>query len=136
MAGTRNLRPATPGNLLALRHGATSESQIGPLAANQKRRLLRQIGLRASDLDSLGRALLTNWARAASALALMDSYAAEHGWLDAKGNPRGFARLYVSMLNAERLAIGKLEAHLRARRTDPVVELNRYLDAKAAARGA
>ncbi len=130
MAGTRNLRPAQPGNVLALKHGATSESQIGPLAANQKRRLLRQIGLRASDLDSLGRALLTNWARAASALALMDAYAAEHGWLDAKGNPRGFAKLYVSLLNSERLAIGKLEAHLRARSTDAVADLDAYLHDK------
>ncbi|MEP6977620.1 MAG: hypothetical protein ABI948_06165 [Thermoleophilia bacterium] len=56
-----------------------------------------------------------NWSRAAAALALMDEYAAEHGWLDGKGNPRGFARLYVSMLNAERLALARLDEHFRAR---------------------
>jgi hypothetical protein len=127
-ASLANLKPAQAGNTLALRHGATSDRQIGREAANQKRRILRQIGLRARDLDSLGRALLANWARAAAALALMDAYAAEHGWLDNEGNPRGFARLYVSMLNAERLALTKLEGHLRSRATDPEEDLQRWLD--------
>ena len=61
----------------------------------------------------------------------MDTFAAEHGWLDEQGEPRGFAKLYVSMLNAERLAIGKLEAHLRARSTDAVADLQQYLDGKS-----
>ncbi len=39
----------------------------------------------------------------------MDADAQEHGRLDAAGRPRGFVRLYVSMLNAERLALGRLE---------------------------
>jgi hypothetical protein len=45
----------------------------------------------------------------------MDSYAAEHGWLKPDGKLRGFARLYVSMLNAERLALAYLRHHVRAR---------------------
>ena len=121
--------PAPPGNALALKHGATSERQIVPVAARQKRRLLRQIGLRQSDLDGIGRGLLANWARAAAALALMDAFASEHGWLDAKGEPRGFARLYVSMLNAERLALAKLEDHVRARHRDAGAALRDYLAA-------
>jgi len=114
--------PAPKGNVLALRHGATSESQIGPRATVERRRLLRQIGVRQADLDSLGRALLTNWSRAAAALALMDAYASENGWLDEKGNPRGFAKLYVSVLNAERLAIRALGDYLRER-TEPSIVL-------------
>ncbi len=121
--------PAPRANTNAVTHAATSPRLIGRAAANQKRRLLRQNGLRKSDLDALGRALLTNWSRAAAALALMDAYASEHGWLDEKGEPRGFARLYVSMLNAERLAIGKLETHLRARSTDPQVALTTWIEA-------
>ena len=121
--------PAPSGNQLAVRHGAHSERQIGPRAAHHKRRLLRQIGLRASDLDGIGRGLLTNWARAAAALALMDAYAAQHGWLDDGGNPRGFTRLYVGLLNAERLALARLEQHVRARDRDAGAALRDYVDA-------
>jgi hypothetical protein len=37
------------GNTLSLHHGATSERQIRPLARNPRRRVLRQIGIRAGD---------------------------------------------------------------------------------------
>jgi hypothetical protein len=118
-------------------HGATSDRQIVRRATVEKRRVLRQIGLRQDELESLGRALLQNWARCAAALYLMDRYAEEHGWLDEEGNPRGFARLYVSMLNAERLALGKLGDYLRARpRADPFDELNRHLAAMREGRDA
>jgi hypothetical protein len=103
------------GNAAALTHGATSERQIVHRGTVEKRKLLRQIGLRQDDLESVGRALLTNWSRAAAALHLMDDYAAREGWLDRDGQPRGFARLYVSLLNSERLALKALSDHLRAR---------------------
>lgn len=77
--------------------------------------MLRQLNQKRADLDSVGRALLTNWARAAAALHLMDEYAEQNGWLDAEGQPRGFARMYVSMLNAERLALRALGDQLRDR---------------------
>jgi hypothetical protein len=85
-------------------HGATNERQIVQRTTIEKRRLLRQIGLRESDLESVGRALLTNWARAAAALRLMDAYGQEHGWLKPDGEPRGFAKLYsrCSMPSASR----------------------------------
>lgn len=120
--------PAPRGNVIALKHGATSDRQIGRRATVEKRRLLRQLGLRQSDLSSIGRALLTNWARAAAALSLMDGYAEGAGWIDEDGDSRGFARLYVSMLNAERLALRALEEHLRPRERDPLGDLHRYLD--------
>jgi hypothetical protein len=108
-------------------HGARSERQIVHRATVEKRRLLRQIGLRQADLESVGRALLQNWARAAAALTLMDEYAAHVGWLDDEGEPRGFTRLYVSMLNAERLALGKLGDHIRADPRDPFAALEAHL---------
>jgi hypothetical protein len=104
-----------PRNVAAAKHLATSKRQIGHRAVVEKRKLLRQIGLRQSDLESVGQALLLNWSRAAAALHQMDDYAAREGWLDRDGQPRGFARLYVSMLNAERLALKALADHLRAR---------------------
>ena len=122
--------PFEPGNEVALRHGAQSERRIGRRATVEKRRLLRQIGLRQDDLESVGRALLLNWSRAAAALHLMDDYAAREGWLDAEGNPRGFARLYVSMLNAERHALKALSDHLRTREADPFDTLDAYLSKK------
>jgi hypothetical protein len=110
----------------ARKHGAQS-GQIVRRATVEKRRLLRQIGLRQQDLESLGRALLQNWARAAAALALMDGYAEREGWLDEHGHPRGFARLYVSLLNSERLALRALGDHLRAAEGDPWVRLADHL---------
>jgi len=120
---------ARPGNLLALRHGANSERLVRRRSVTEKRRLLRQLGMRQEDLASVGRALLQNWARAAAALALMDDYAAENGWLDETGEPHGFAKLYVSMLNSERLALRELEKHIRADGHDAAAELHRYLEA-------
>ncbi len=114
---------ARPGNTLALRHGANSDRLVQSRATVAKRRLLRQIGLRQDDLESVGRALLTNWSRAAAALSLMDEYAEHEGWLDGEGEPRGFTRLYVSMLNSERLALRELEKHIRADHRDALAVL-------------
>lgn len=108
-----------------MRHGAASEVQIVRRATVEKRRLLRQIGLAQKDLESLGRALLTNWARAAAALSLLDEYAQREGWLDDDGNQRGFTRLYVSLLNSERLALKALGEYLRSQHRDDVGELIR-----------
>jgi hypothetical protein len=124
---------AAPGNLLALKSGASSERQIVRRATVEKRRALRQIGMRERDLESVGRALLHNWARAAAALYLMDEYAARAGWLDEAGNPRGFARLYVSMLNSERLALVRLGDYLR-QRDDGDFDLSSRLAALRSAR--
>lgn len=114
------------GNQLAVVHGAKSV-QIAGRATVERRRLLRQIGLRQSDLESVGRALPVNWSRAAAALALMDDYAAREGWLKPDGEPRVLAKLYVSMLNSEWLALARLAAHLRAENRDAAGELNRYV---------
>lgn len=129
---TRELTPAEleQRGQAALKHGGSSEHQIVLRSTVEKRRLLRQLGIRQSDLASVGRALVLNWSRAAAALALMDDYAARHGWLDADGEPRGFARLYVSLLNAERLALRALADHLRDASDDPFERLSAHLAAK------
>ena len=78
---------------------------------------MRQISLRQSDLDSVGRALLLNWSRAAAALHEMDDFAEEHGWLD-DGVPRPFMKVYFTALNCERLALRAFGDHLRDTRDD------------------
>lgn len=129
MAGRENLQPAQPGNKLALKHGATSDAQIRPRAANHRRRFLRQKGLRLADIDPIGRGLLDLYARTASKLDLADAYIEAHGMLKPNGEPQPVMRLYVSLANSARLALVRLEAHLRTRTGDPVAALNSYLDA-------
>jgi hypothetical protein len=110
---------AERGNVLALRHGAYAERRVKPVATTQKRRLLRQIGLRAGDLDGLGLALLDNYARAQAKVELMDAYADHHGWLDEQGRPPEFVKTYFTALNSARLALGRFADYLKARGVEP-----------------
>jgi hypothetical protein len=96
----------------ATTHGARAPGEIRRVARVQKRRLLRQAGLRAADLDGLGMAFLDNWSRAQAKVELYDRWAAEHGWIDDEGNEPGFVRTYFAALNSARLALGKLGEHL------------------------
>lgn len=127
--GVANLRPVRPGESSpALKHGGSSSVQIGRQAAVQKRRLLRQIGLRQADLDGIGKALLLNWSRAAAALQLMDDYASQHGWLNGAGEPRPFTKIYLTVLNTEQRCLSRLEGHLRARNQEAGKALRDYLE--------
>ena len=108
-----------PENSAALRHGATTERHIRPLAANQKRRVLRQIGLSARDLDAIARGYLDLYVRLAAKIELADRYIEENGLLRADGTPQPVLATYTSWINAARLALGRLEEHLRARRDAP-----------------
>lgn len=122
MMATRN-----GGNLSALRHGVHSERTVGRTAAVQKRRLLRQIGLRASDLDGIGLGYLEGWARAQAKVELMDAWTAAHGWLGADGTPPPFVATYFAAVNSTRLALDRFSDHLKARGKAPsmVIHLQR-----------
>jgi hypothetical protein len=112
--------PARPGNQLALRHGGRSQVQIKRVARTQKRRLLRQIGLRAGDLDGVALGLLDNWARAQAKVELLDLWFAEHGLIDEQGEPRAPTKIYFVAINSARLALVRLADHLKTRgATDP-----------------
>jgi hypothetical protein len=89
----------------------------------------RQIGLRAGDLDPIGRAYLDQYARVQAKLDLADAYLGEHGMIRSDGEPQPIMRLYVSLANSARLALARLEDHLRVRRQDPGAALAAYLDA-------
>jgi hypothetical protein len=105
------------GNTVAETHGASSERRVSRGATAQKRRLLRQNGLRASDLDGLGLAHLDLAARALAKVEILDEYWADpaHGFIDARGEPHPAAKVYFAAINSARLALARLEAHLRAR---------------------
>lgn len=116
--GVENLRPFEPGNTAAMRHGAASERQIRPIAANHRRRVLRQLRLRAGDLDSIARGYLDLYCRTSAKIELLDRYFDEKGLLDGRGNPRGATKFYTSLVNSSRLALKALEGHLRERQRD------------------
>ena len=117
--------PFQNGNEAAVRHGANSPAQIVQVARGQKRRLLRQTGLRAADLDGIGLALLDNWARAQAKVELLDRWLAEHGILvEEGGEPTPPMRIYFTALNCARLAATRLAEHLRDRpETSPLALL-------------
>lgn len=113
-------RPLSPAELeqrrtVPLKHGATTERLVRPLARNQRRRLLRRFRVRASDLDPVGRALLEHYARLTAKVVLIDAYLDEVGVLDEHGQPRPCMKLYVQLHRAALSALGRLEAHLDAR---------------------
>jgi DNA mismatch repair protein MutH len=111
-----------PGNSAALRHGATIERQIRPVAANHRRRVLRRIGLSARDLDAIARGYLDLYVRLAAKIELADRYLEENGLLRPDGTPQPVLSTYTSWVNAARLALGRLEEHLRARIGQPCIE--------------
>jgi len=93
------------------------------------------MGLRAADLDSVGRGYLDLWARSAAKVELMDAWFAEHGFLRADGEPAGAAKVYFVALNVARLNLDRLEQHVRERQRDPLADLDAYLVAKTKANG-
>jgi len=96
-------------NTLSLKHGASSERQIRPVAGNHRRLVLRQIGLRASEIDPTGKAYLEHYCRLTAKFVLIDSYLDELGPLDADGAPRPCMRLYAELHRAALQALGRLE---------------------------
>jgi hypothetical protein len=119
---TTRLSPVHPN----VTHGARSESLVRSTATPQKRRLLRQVGLRVSDLDGIGIAYLDAWARAQAKVELMDRWTDAHGWLTPEGAPPPFTLVYFAALNSARLAIDKFAAHMRTRKPRVVIDLSKY----------
>jgi len=130
--GASTSSQARPGNGNALVHGGHSPAQIVHVARTQKRRWLRQAGVRAGDLDGVAQALLDNWARAQAKVELLDRYFAEAGFLDEHGEPRPAAKVYFTALNSSRLAAARLAEHVKHRQdADPFGPLADYLAEKA-----
>jgi hypothetical protein len=101
------------------RHGARSERHVTPLAANLKRNILRQIGLRASDLDAVALGHLEVYVRALSKVRLYDEWIDKHGLVDPDGSSPGFMATYFAALNSARLSLRAFEDHLKAQGGGP-----------------
>lgn len=119
--------PFEKGNTLQETHGVGIEARVVPLARNHRRRVLRQIGLRASEVDPIGRAHLDAFTRSHSKIELIDRWVEEHGLIRADGSLQPCMSLYVSLTNSARSSLKALEAHLRARGGDPVARLDGYI---------
>lgn len=126
---------AARGNTNAKRHGlyavATKSGQIGPRAANQKRRILRQIGTRRADLDPAARGYLDLLARLLAKIEIADEFIEREGMIQPDGEVQPVLRLYVSLVNSARLTLGRLEEHLRKRSRPLGAALADYLEADA-----
>jgi hypothetical protein len=103
------------GNAAALTHGATSERQIRPVAARHRRNVLRQLRLRAGDLDPIAKGYLDLYCRTTAKVDLLDRFYAEHGLIRSDGSPQPSVAFYTSLVNSARLALARLESHLHAR---------------------
>jgi hypothetical protein len=114
---------AALGNELHLLHGATSERRIRPLARNHRRRLLRQFGLRASEIDPVGKAYLELLSRTTAKIALIDQWVDEHGLIRDDGSLQPCMTAYVSLTNSSRALLAKLAEHLRVEEKDPAAVL-------------
>jgi hypothetical protein len=116
------------GHLLSTRHGASSPRQIRPVYRNARRRFLRQVGLRSSDLDQVGRAYLEHYCRLTAKVVLIDNWLDEHGGpLDENGSPRPCMLTYLRAHKAAMGALGKLERHLEVREPDAFETLYAHL---------
>jgi hypothetical protein len=101
-----------PGNEMAVLHGAFSEGHVKPVARTQRRRALRRFGIRASDLDPVGRALLAHYCALAAKAILIDAFLDEVGVVDAHGQPQPCMKVYVQLHRAALTALARLETHL------------------------
>lgn len=117
---------ALPGNRNTIKHGLASERQIRPVAARQRRNLLRQFGIRSRDLSPAAKAYLNLLARTTAKIEIADAWLAEHGMIDEQGNVAPIMRLYVSLTNSARLLTQRLETELRASGDDGE-DLSAYL---------
>ena len=113
-------------------HGARSEPTVKRAATTVKRRLLRRIGLSASDLNGVGQSYLDLFARAMAKVELMDQWQADRGggWLNDEGAAPGYTDKYLAAINTARLSLAKFDEHLVAqhKRRAPM-DLSQYRSA-------
>ena len=112
----------------SLKHGGQSERQNRPVARAQKRRLMRQLGMKIGDLDGVANGLLDNWSRAQAKVTIMDEHFAVHGFIK-DGEPVPATKIYFVALNSARLALTRFGEHMKTRRPSSD-ELNDYIDAE------
>jgi hypothetical protein len=115
-------------------HGAKSEYRLKAVAKNQKRTILRKLGVRASDLDAVSAIYVDVLARGLSKVQLLDTYYAEKGIVRADGQGEPTLGVYLSALNLVRLTTGRLSEHL-TRQGGLTESLEDYIDERYGSNG-
>jgi hypothetical protein len=115
-------------------HGARSERQVAATAKNQKRVILRRLGVRARDLDCVSAVLVDTLARYVSKAEMLDRHFAGSGVVRPDGQPEPSLALYFTALNGIRLTAERLGEHLR-RRGVSGDSLYDYIDQKYGSNG-
>jgi Phage terminase, small subunit len=93
MSGIYRWADATPGNTIALKHGAWSPRKIDPLAAE----IIEQVTNDLEWLRPCDRPALHAWARAEARIQLLSEFLAERGDLDDDGSVRPAADLLTRL---------------------------------------
>lgn len=132
-ASSRKTYPITPAVIeqrrnAATRHGLRSEYKLRATAKNQKRTLLRKLGVRASDLDAVSAVYVDVMARGLSKVQLLDTYYAEHGIVREDGQGEPTLSVYLSALNVVRLTAARLSEHLVQQGGFPTESLESYIE--------
>lgn len=112
----------------ATRHGLRSEYKLRATAKNQKRTILRKLGVAARDLDAVSAIYVDVMARGLAKAQLLDTYYAEHGIVREDGQGEPTLSIYLSALNLVRLTAGRLSEHLSRRGGLPTESLDSYID--------
>jgi hypothetical protein len=97
------------GNRLAVKDGGHSPQLLERTARDVERRFLGDAGLKREDLGTLEVAYFTDWVRAHSKVARMDS---RTEWLDDEGNLPSFARTHwLTAVNTGRRNLDSIAKH-------------------------
>lgn len=118
---------ARPGNVNAVSHGARSDRAVTRRAGYEKQRLTQRLGIRQSELAPPLRYRFDEWAKAQALVWLYDQWIAEHGALDAEGQPPAFSATHQAARNSASRLFAKVEADLleaaKAKSGDPIAGL-------------
>jgi hypothetical protein len=110
-------------------HGVRSDAHVRDVARAQKRRILRRLGMRASDLDAISAVFVDVLARSLAKVVMLDAYYAERGIVRSDGQGEPTLAIYMSALNQAGLTAVKLAEHM-SRQGVTGDDLHDYIDAE------
>jgi hypothetical protein len=103
--------------------------RVSSRSAVEKRRLARSLGIKWSDLDSVGRARFDGFSRAHAIVDMAKTWMDEHPekLISKDGKPALVMDLYLRGLNTRRLELDKLEEFIREELKSPEQEMRELL---------
>ena len=110
-------------------HGTRSEVLVRDAARAQKRRILRRLGVRASELDAVSVVFVDVLARSLALAGMLDRFYIGRGVVREDGQGEPTLSVYLSALNQARLTAAKLAEHM-ARQGVSGDDLHDYIEAE------